>query len=117
LSTRLTPRVRPTRRDQWLELKGPEVAGYTYDAHKNLMLKKIKRAKKEVSFNHSCPPPPSPGGGADGILTLVCCAQRVRIDLILSRSKNWRPAEVLLLGTRPIEHVYNGTEVRHCPRR
>jgi endonuclease/exonuclease/phosphatase family metal-dependent hydrolase len=75
-------------RDQWLELKGPAVAGYTYDAHKNLMLKKIKRAKKE----------------------------RVRIDLILSRSKNWRPAEVLLLGTRPIEHVYNGSEAVYDER-
>jgi len=36
-------------RDQWLELKGPHVAGYTYDARKNLMLKKIQRAKKAVS--------------------------------------------------------------------
>lgn len=79
------------------------------------MLKKIKRAKKEVPFLQSCHSPPP-------LVLMVfyfrrCGAQRVRIDLILSRSKNWRPAEVLLLGTRPIEHVYNGTEVRHCPRR
>jgi len=68
--------------DQWLELKGPHVAGYTYDARKNLMLKKIQRAKKA----------------------------RVRIDLILSRSKEWRPTEVLLLGTRPIGPTYNESE-------
>jgi hypothetical protein len=47
-------------RDQWLELKGPAVAGYTYDAHKNLMLKKIKRAKKEVSLHHFKTIPPFP---------------------------------------------------------
>jgi len=38
----------------------------------------------------------------------------VRIDLILSRSKEWRPTEVLLLGTRPIGPTYNESEVsRH----
>jgi len=34
----------------------------------------------------------------------------VRIDLILSRSKEWRPTEVLLLGTRPIGPTYNESE-------
>ncbi len=40
-------------KDQWLTLKGPQKAGYTYDAHENRMLKQIKRAKKAVSHNQS----------------------------------------------------------------
>lgn len=49
-----SPAELTSNRDQWLELKGSEVAGYTYDAHKNLMLKKMQRAKKQAHNQSSC---------------------------------------------------------------